>query len=101
MIKHVVKIDSQLQDLIPRFMTNRMSELEEMEKMQNVQDFDSLGKLGHRLKGVGYNYGFQKLGELAEVLEKSAQRQLKEEVAQSISEISHYIRNVEIEYFDS
>lgn len=91
-----VYVDEMLQDLVPGFMQNRRNEFAEFEKMYAAKDFESLARMGHKLIGTGYNYGFQKLGDLASDLEKAGKEKNDAGVRKAIDGICNHVKNAKI-----
>lgn len=96
-----VYVDEMLQDLIPGFMQNRLNEFSELEKMYSNKDFEALARIGHKLVGTGYNYGFQKLGDLASDLEKAGKEKNESAARTLIDQIRAHVENVNIVYVTS
>ncbi|MDH3257475.1 MAG: hypothetical protein OEM27_07640, partial [Nitrospinota bacterium] len=53
-----VRIDRDLQDLIPEYLKNRGKDLLAYRQALEEGDFDSIAVLGHSMKGSGGGYGF-------------------------------------------
>jgi len=96
--KIVVNIDIDLEDLIPGFLENRQQDLQKLEQALAEQDFETLGSIGHNLKGVGGGYGFHDMTLIGAAIEKSARENKLEIVNENVIKLSHYLSNVEIVY---
>ena len=73
----VVVVDKELEDLIPVFMKNRHKEVESLKSAVAAADFEQLRQIGHRMKGVGNSYGFERVsvfGRRVEELARSGDR---------------------------
>ncbi len=99
--KDTVYVDELLQELIPSFMENRRNEFVELEKFFSQKDYEALAKLGHKLIGTGYNYGFQKLGDLASDLEKAGKNKDEASARRAIDGIRLHVQNVEVVFVQS
>ncbi len=99
--KDTVYVDELLQELIPSFMENRRNEFVELEKFFSQKDYEALAKLGHKLIGTGYNYGFQKLGDLASDLEKAGKNKDEASARRAIDGIRRHVQNVEVVFVQS
>ncbi len=99
-MSHIVTVDRILEDLIPGFLKNRQADVEAFEKMYAELDFDSILRLAHQLKGVGPNYGFHELGQMALVIEEAAKQKNAEPIKVTVDQIRYYIKNVKIEFVD-
>jgi len=62
--KIVVTIDSDLEDLIPGFLSNRRKELVSLKQANTEGKAETIRSIGHSLKGVGGGYGFDVLSEI-------------------------------------
>ena len=96
-----VYVDETLQDLIPGFMQNRLNEFADLERMLSAKDFDAMSRIGHKLVGTGYNYGFQKLGDLAADLEKAGKEKNEAAARIAIDSIRKHVQSVNIVYVNS
>src|SRR6185369_14197652 len=67
-----VTVARDLEDLIPTFMKNRNKEVETLRVALASQDFEQLRQLGHRMKGVGNSYGFEKISLFGKQVEEGA-----------------------------
>jgi len=70
----MVKIDSDLKDLIPPFMTAKMADAENMQAALKNSDFETIRKISHKTKGTAGMYGFQYLSDICAGLEEAARR---------------------------
>ena len=69
---HTVTVAKDLEDLIPTFMKNRAKEVETLRAALSGGDMEQLRQLGHRMKGVGNSYGFEKVSVLGKQIEDGA-----------------------------
>lgn len=99
--KDTVYVDELLQDLIPGFMENRRNEFVELENFFSAKDYESLAKIGHKLVGTGYNYGFQKLGDLATELENAGKNKDEVGARRAIDGIREHVQNVDVVFVHS
>ena len=93
-----VRIDAELEDLIPGFLANRMNDIQLIRTSLSAGDFDDLLRLGHIMKGVGSGYGFPLISELGEAIEQAAARQDAEAIARHASQLSDYLNRITIVY---
>ena len=93
-----VTVAKDLEDLIPTFMTNRGKELETLRKALGTGDMEQLRQLGHRMKGVGNSYGFEKVSQLGHHIEDRAKAADRDALAASIEEYAGYLARVQIVY---
>ena len=56
-----VRVASELEPLIPRFLANRRTEIATLEQAVESRDAETLRRIAHGLKGVGGGYGFDEI----------------------------------------
>jgi HPt (histidine-containing phosphotransfer) domain-containing protein len=93
-----VVVAKDLEDLIPTFMKNRAKELENLRAAIAAGDMEQLRQLGHRMKGVGNSYGFEKVSLLGKHIEDAARSDNRAGLEASIAEYSDYLARVSIVY---
>ena len=91
-----VTVARDLEDLIPVFMSNRKKELDTLRVALASADFDQLRQLGHRMKGVGYSYGFDRVSTLGKHIEEGARSGDRAALEARIGEYADYLAKVEI-----
>lgn len=96
--KILVKVDEDLEEIMPRYLEIRHKELIELEEAVRVKNFDNIRMLAHKLKGTGSAYGFEELTRLGKIIEDKASEKIMEDVPESTAKIRKYLENVEIEY---
>lgn len=95
---HAVIVQKDLEDLIPVFMSNRRKEIETLRLALASADFEQLRQLGHRMRGVGNSYGFQRISEIGKQVEDGARAGDRAGIASCIAQYGDYISNVRISY---
>jgi len=95
---HVVTVAKDLEDLVPVFMKNRHKELETLRGALAAGDFEQMRQLGHRMKGVGNSYGFEKVSVLGRQIEDGAKASDQATLAARLEEYASYLANVKIVY---
>jgi HPt (histidine-containing phosphotransfer) domain-containing protein len=91
-----VTVARDLEDLIPVFMSNRKKELDTLRLALASADFDQLRQLGHRMKGVGYSYGFDHVSTLGKHIEEGARSGDRAALEARIREYADYLAKVQI-----
>ena len=94
----VVTVAKDLEDLVPTFMKNRNKELETLRAALAGGDFQQLRQLGHRMKGVGISYGFDKVSLLGKQIEDGAKAEDRPVLDASIADYADYLARVKIVY---
>jgi HPt (histidine-containing phosphotransfer) domain-containing protein len=93
-----VRIDRDLQDLIPDYLKNRGKDLLVYQQALEKDDFDSIATLGHSMKGSGGGYGFNDLSSIGRAIEKAAKNKDKESVHRSIIDLMDFLKKLEVVY---
>jgi HPt (histidine-containing phosphotransfer) domain-containing protein len=93
-----VIVAKDLEDLIPVFMKNRHKELDALRVALASADFEQLRQLGHRMKGVGNSYGFERVSTIGKHIEEGARSGDRAALQASISEYQDYLGKVQIAY---
>ena len=94
----VVTVAKDLEDLVPTFMKNRGKELELLRSALAAGDFEQMRQLGHRMKGVGNSYGFEKVSVLGRQIEDGAKAADRDSLGARLSEYADYLASVQIVY---
>lgn len=94
----VVTVAKDLEDLIPTFMKNRSTEVETLRAALAAGDLEQMRQLGHRMKGVGNSYGFEKVSTLGKLIEDGAKAGDRAGLEARIAEYVDYLARVQIVY---
>ncbi len=95
---YIVTVPKDLADLIPTFMSNRKKELETLRSALAALDLEQLRQLGHRMKGVGNSYGFEKVSQLGKQIEDGAKAGDRAVLEARLAEYADYLARVQIVY---
>ena len=95
---HKVIVAKDLEDLIPAFMGNRHKELDSLRVALSAADFEQLGRLGHRMRGVGNSYGFELVSVFGERIEASARSGDRAAIEACVVAYRDYLAGVQISY---
>ena len=93
-----ISIDPDLRDLIPGFLHNRRHDIQTLLDAIAVGDFETIGTLGHRMRGDGGGYGFHMISEIGHALEKAALERNSHEITARIQELNTYLGCIEVVY---
>ena len=93
-----VKVAKDIADLIPTYLSNRKKELESLRAALAAADFEKLRQLGHRMRGVGNSYGFERVTSLGKEIEDGAKSGDKGALAAHIAAYEDYLSKVQIAY---
>ena len=95
---YTVTVAKNLEDLIPGFVENRRKELESLRAALAAGAFEQLRQLGHRMKGVGTSYGFDRVSALGRQIEDGARAGDRDVVEARIAEYAEYLARVHVVY---
>ncbi len=90
-----VKIDPDIEDLIPGFLDNRRKDVGEIRAALARQDFASIRLLGHSMKGAGGGYGFDPITDYGATLEQAALRQDVATIESALAALADYLARIE------
>jgi HPt (histidine-containing phosphotransfer) domain-containing protein len=93
-----VTVAKDLEDLIPTFLKNRRKELDNLRVALASADFEQLRQLGHRMKGVGVSYGFDRVSALGKSIEDGARSGDRALLDASVKEYGEYLGKVQVAF---
>ena len=93
-----VIVARELEDLVPVFMKNRRKELDTLRGALAAADFEQLRQLGHRMKGVGNSYGFERVSTFGKQIEDGARSGDRAGIAARIAEYAEYLAKVQVSF---
>jgi Hpt domain. len=96
--KIIVHADEDIADLIPKFLKNRHRDVETLEEALQSDDYESIGILGHSMKGMGSGYGFDAITDIGMSLEQAANEKDTREIRKQVEALSNYLERVEVRY---
>ena len=95
---YTVTLARDFQDLIPEFIENRRRELQALRGALAAGRYDQLSELGHRMRGIGTSYGFDRVSILGGEIEDYARIADREGLAARIAEYAEYLARVKVVY---
>src|SRR5688572_4582191 len=95
---HKVVVAKDLEDLIPVLLKNRRKEVDTLKVALASADFEQLRQLGHRMKGVGNSYGFERVSDIGKQIEDGARSGDRAGLEASIAGYADYLSRVEVAY---
>lgn len=93
--KIIIKVDPDLEDLIPGFLANRSKDVTSIRALLQADDFDAIRILGHSMKGAGGGYGFDRITELGDTIEIAAVAGDAATIAEANDALDDYLSRVE------
>lgn len=96
--KILVRIESDLKDLIPGYISNRYNDIKNIRAALEKGDYETIRILGHSMKGSGGGYGFDTITEIGRAIEQAAKEKDDESIKHKTEELGDYLKSVEIIY---
>lgn len=96
--KETVIVDASFEPLMPKFMANRKKEITAMQEALARQDFETVQKIAHGMKGAGGSYGFDRVTEIAAVIEQAAKIADASVIQRELPLLGSYLERVEVVY---
>ena len=95
---YTVILARNFEELVPGFIENRHRELEELRGALATGRYDQLGQIGHRMRGIGATYGFDRVSTLGGELEERAAASDRAGLAALIAGYADYLARLKIFY---
>jgi hypothetical protein len=96
--KIVVEIDPDLKEIVPGFLNNRQRDLITIESCLKQGDLNTIRMLGHRMKGDGGGYGFDKISTIGQGLEEAALARDFATIKEECAHLNDFLARVEVVY---
>lgn len=96
--KIVVKVDPDLEELIPGFLDNRDKDVARLREALTRNDLPTIQSIGHSLKGVGGGYGFMRMSDLGAAIEKAARAGDAGALSDLVNGLANYLGRIVVEY---
>lgn len=96
--KNLVRVDPELETLIPGFLENRNNDLKLLRDAISRGAISEIKSIGHNLKGVGGGYGFDRITEIGAGLEEAAINDDRASIEKFIAEFEYYLARIEVTY---
>ena len=93
-----IRIDKDLQDLIPGYLQNRRKDIAAIGDALNRGDYEGIRVLGHSMKGSGGGYGFDAITAIGRGIEEAAKAHDGEKIRGGAAELDAYLKSVDITY---
>ncbi len=93
-----VSVAKDIADLIPTFMMNRAREVETLQTLLAAGDMEKMDQIGHRMRGVGTPYGFEKISALGKQIQDGAKADDRLGLGKCIHEYADYLERVQVVY---
>lgn len=94
----LVHVDASFEPLVPKFLVNRKKEVITMREALASQDFESVRTVAHGMKGAGGSYGFDRVSELAAVIEQAAKTRDSSTIERHLPVLDSYLNRITVVY---
>ncbi len=95
--KEKIVLDETLLPLIPGYLQSRKDDIRKIKTALDKRDFNKIEDLGHKMKGSGKCYGFEKISTLGHQIELSAREKKTREIERLIGQMQDYLLNLHYE----
>ncbi|MFQ6037404.1 MAG: response regulator [Candidatus Aminicenantales bacterium] len=92
-----IQLDESIRSLVPDYIRNRKKDLHRLREALETQDYDTIEDLGHKMKGSGRCYGFDRLSSLGHLLETHAREKAVDHIEKAITNLEKYLDTLRIE----
>lgn len=96
----IVRVDADLEDLIPEFLENRKKDLQHLRELLEKKDWEGIRSIGHTMKGIGGGYGFDGITEIGAALEQVAREQNLSAAQELLDRLEDYLDRVEVVFVE-
>ncbi len=93
-----VEISRDLEEIVPIFLGNRENDVRILRDALNKRDFRTAQTLGHRMKGDGGGFGFDRITEIGAGLERAAKLEDRITIEQHIVQLEDFLKRVRVIY---
>jgi HPt (histidine-containing phosphotransfer) domain-containing protein len=94
--RFVVNADPDLSDLIPGFLEHKRDDLAAIVRAIEGADYETLARIGHKIKGEGGSYGLDRISEIGVAIEAAAAARDLAAVRANVQEFETFLDNVEV-----
>lgn len=93
-----VSIDRDLEDIVPIFLANRHKDVHTLRASIADRDFETVGILGHRMKGDGGGYGFDVISQIGGAIELAVGRRDHPAIERLTTQLEDFLARVTVIY---
>ena len=93
-----VEINRDLEEIVPIFLDNRKKDVRILRNALSQQDFATVQTLGHRMKGDGGGFGFDRITEIGGAMELAAKLKDHVTIELYIVQLEDFLKRVAVVY---
>ena len=98
MKRQLIHVDAYLRDLVPGFLEHKREDTMTIRAAIDRADYETIGQIGHKLKGEGGSYGFNAVTEMGTTLERAALDRDLDAARHTLAAITEYLEAVDVVY---
>ena len=91
-----IQLDKSILPLIPDYLENRKEDIQRIKFALEKLNFNVIEDLGHKMKGSGKCYGFEKISMLGHRIEAFAKQKKAGEIEESVGQMQDYLSNLQL-----
>ncbi len=92
----VVVVDDDLQDLIPGYLEGRRKDIAAILAALERDDLELIRTIGHKMKGSGGGYGFDRITEIGRGIETAAKDSNRQDILDEANDLRDYLDRVKV-----
>ena len=92
----IVRVDIDIEELIPEYLELTRADVKRLLAALDAGEYDTVGRIGHSLKGSGGGYGFDAISEIGGKIEQQAKSGSQGDLVFLAGELGSYLDRVEI-----
>ena len=93
-----VHVGAQLREIIPGYLERQRGVIATIAQALPAEDYESIRMLGHRMKGSGAGYGFQRITDIGAALEEAAVKEDARTIGEQSRILEEFLSRVEVVY---
>lgn len=93
-----VEISRDLEGIVPTFLDNRKKDIRTLRGALVTQNFKTVQTLGHRMRGDGGGFGFDRITEIGAAMERAAKLEDLLTIEQHIVQLEDFLKRVIVIY---
>jgi CheY-like chemotaxis protein len=98
MKRQQIQVDADLRDLVPGFLEHKRADTGTIQAAIDCADYETISKIGHKMKGEGGSYGFNAVTEMGATLERAALARDLETARHTLAAFTEYLESVDVVY---
>jgi CheY-like chemotaxis protein len=93
---HIEKLplDKSIRSLVPEYLKDRKEDIQKIRHALEKRNFGTIEDLGHKMKGSGKCYGFEKISMFGHRFETSAREKNIEKIEESVGQMQDYLSDL-------